>query len=128
MPLVLVDTSVFVDFFRGKEVYAFKELLLNNQILLSLFVRLELLQGVRKKEIEQLEFVLGGLQAMASQEKIFVEAEKILAKVKDHGWRIGIVDLLLAAEANLMEAAIYSFDRIFQKLGDLKLISLFGPH
>lgn len=128
MTPVLVDTSVFVDFFRGKEVYAFKELLLNNQILLSQFVRLELFQGVRQKEVEHMEFVLGGLQTIAIQEKIFPEAEKILSKVKDHGWRIGIVDLLLAAEANLVEATVYSFDRIFQNLGNLKLVSLFGPH
>lgn len=128
MSFVLVDTSVFVNFFRGREVHAFKELLLNNQILLSHLVRLELLQGVRKNEIKHIEFVLEGLQLIPMQAALFEEAEKILLKVKNKGWQIGIVDLLLAAEANLMNASIYSEDNIFRKLADQELIIPFGPH
>lgn len=128
MALVIVDTSIFVEFFRGRDTPVFKELLLNNQILLSNYVRLELLQGVRKQEMNRMEFVLGGLETIPHQENIFTEAENILHQAKGKGLRLGIVDLLIAAESNLMKAPICSLDRVFQSLDSLKLIQIFGTH
>lgn len=125
---VLVDTSVFIDFFRGKEPPAFKDLLLNNQIFLSHFVRLELLQGVRKQELHTIEYVLGGLEMIPHQEEIFEVSEKLLHKLKGAGLNLGIIDLFLAAESILMSAPIYSFDRVFEKLARQRLIQLFEPN
>ena len=59
--LVLVDTSVFIDYLRGSTDDTLSVLILNNQVLLSPVVRLELLSGVRKKELSQLERLLNVL-------------------------------------------------------------------
>lgn len=123
----LVDTSVFVDFLRGKETPAFKELLLSNEILLSQYVRLELLQGVRKQELRQFEYVLGGLQIISPQKNLFAKAEEIIGQIKGKGLRLGIVDLLIAAEAKILDVPIYSYDLIFKKMVSLNLCSLFEP-
>ncbi|MBI4126042.1 MAG: PIN domain-containing protein [Deltaproteobacteria bacterium] len=124
---VLVDTSVFVEFFRGREVTAFQTLLLNNQILLSSYVRLELLQGVPKQALTKIEYVLGGLEKIQPHDDMMNQAEALLTKVKGSGLTLGIVDLLIAAESILLGAPIYSLDKIFSKLGHLNLISLFEP-
>ncbi len=123
---VIVDTSVFIDFFRGKEVTAFRELLLNDRILLSHYVRLELLQGVRKEEVKKLDYVLDGLARCPFDEKCFAEAERILRQTKGSGLTLGIVDLLLAAQSNAVDASIYSFDKVFGKLAGQKLVRLFA--
>jgi predicted nucleic acid-binding protein len=123
--MVIVDTSVFVRHFRGGDDSQFKELLLNDQILLSSFVRLELLQGVRKTELRHLTHVLGGLEPLLpAGETLFIEAEKMLHRLKSSGLVVGIVDLLLAAEANQQKCPIYSLDRIFEKLAKLRLVAV----
>lgn len=122
---VLVDTSIFVEFLRGREVPAFRTLLLNNQILLSSYVRLELLQGVPRQALSKIEYVLGGLEKIHPYEDLTNQAEILLHKVKGSGLTLGIVDLLIAAESVLLEVPIYSLDKIFSKLGHLKLISLY---
>lgn len=38
---------------------------------------------------------------------------------------IGTVDLLIAAEAKLLECQIYSFDRVFEKLAKFDIVSLY---
>ena len=92
------------------------------------YVRLELLQGIRKEELHTIEYVLGGLELISHQEELFNTAEKLLNKLKGKGLNLGIVDLLLAAESLLTNAPIYSLDRIFEKLAQQNLIQLFKIH
>ncbi len=123
----LVDTSVFIEFFRGKKLPLFDVLLSNNEILLSRFVRLELIQGVRKKENRQLEYVLGGLdQAGISvgQAVFFDEVENLIRALKGSRYVLGTVDLLIAAEARLIGCPVYSLDADFRAMAKLKLIDL----
>ncbi len=125
--MVLVDSSVFIEFFRGKDIASFKELLLNNQIALSHYVRLELIQGVRKDERHRLEYVLGGLTMIPPHEKVFEHAEQLLLKLTGVGFTLGTIDLLLASESNLTHSPIFSYDAIFSKLAQKKLIHCFNP-
>lgn len=127
MTEVVVDTTVFVDFFRGRDDRVFKQLLLNNQILLSRYVRLELLQGVRRSEVYILESVLGGLKTVATPIGLFEETEKLLKSIRGSGLTVGIVDLLIAGEARLFGYPIYSLDRVFSKLSSLGLVNCFVP-
>ncbi len=119
---ILVDTSIFVSFFRGSNIPEFENLLLNNRILLSPYVRLELLQGVRKPEISKLNYVLGGIEPIPHELEALNKAEDILLQIKPAGITIGIVDLIIAAEACLLGVVIFSFDHVFQKLSQLKAI------
>lgn len=122
--LILVDTSVFIAHFRGQKNAEFQELLLNDQIYLSHLVRLELLQGVRKSEMRDLTRVLSGLRGLEPSEHIYAEAERILGKAKGNGISMGIVDLLLCAQANLERCPIYSFDSVFQALAKRRLVAV----
>lgn len=124
--LVLVDTSVFVAFFRGRKSDELKKLIQENRVLLSNYVRLELFQGVKKQELRQIEYALGGLQPVPHEATLFKIAEKILLEIKGRGLTMGMVDLLIASEAKLMRCPVFSFDHIFQKLEELRLISCFS--
>lgn len=122
--LVLVDTSVFISYLRGRIDKTFKELVLNDQIYLSSYVKLELFQGVRQQEIHQLAYVLEGLHPVPHQKNLMQEAERILRKVKGQGLTLGIVDLLLAAQSNLERCPVFSFDSVFEKLARLRCVAV----
>ena len=119
--LVLVDTSVFVDYLRGSSDDTLSVLILNNQVLLSPVVRLELLSGVRKAEVPQLEKLLNVLVPIESF-AIPKICEKLLFKAKGSGLLGGLPDLLILAEALAAKATLFSCDKKLVKLADkLKL-------
>ncbi len=57
----IVDTSVFVEFLRGSSSPAFETLIRENRVVVSNFVRLELMLGARKSESATLARALSGL-------------------------------------------------------------------
>ena len=71
MTKVLVDTCVFVDFLRGQDSEKFESLILNNLVLLSDVVALELYQGIRKTEITKV------MRLLASFEKSYEEYKEL---------------------------------------------------
>lgn len=120
--LVLVDTSVFIHFFRGKDVPEFESLVEENRAVLSQFVRLELMMGVRKSELNAVASALSGLIQSVHHPEICSVAEDILSKLRPKGITIGTIDLLLAAEANINGHAIISYDKVFNKMASMGLI------
>lgn len=50
--MVLIDTSFFIDYFRGQDDNKFEQVILDNTCVLSFIVKLEHIQGVRKSEIK----------------------------------------------------------------------------
>lgn len=112
-PLILVDTSVFIDFFRSVQVHELESLILSQRVILSSLVRLELLQGVRKNEMSRLAYFLEGLSLATPTLTTFNYAENLLTQVKSKGLTLGIVDLLLAAQAVELNCPLYSEDKVF---------------
>jgi predicted nucleic acid-binding protein len=122
MRRLLVDTSAFIEFFRGKAVPDLEEALRGNSAVLSGYVRLELLQGVRKSEERVLADLLGGLRQLPHREDLLPRAKAMLREIKGVGLNVGIVDLLIAAQAQLWDCDVLSFDDVFQKLEKLGLV------
>ncbi|MEZ4753750.1 MAG: PIN domain-containing protein [Bdellovibrionota bacterium] len=113
--LVLVDTSVFIDYLRGDTDNSLAVLILQNQVLLSPIVRLELLSGVSKKDLPALEKLCGALQqleAFASPN----ECEKLLKLAKGTGLFGGIPDLLIIADAIKYKLVLFTYDKKMEKL------------
>ncbi len=107
--LVLVDTSVFIDYLRGGKDDTLSILILNNQVLLSPVVRLELLAGVRRKELSQLERILNSLIPIEKFRSV-LEYEKILFKAKSSGLIGGLPDLFILADTIYSKAILFSID------------------
>ena len=124
MRRTVVDTSVFVDFLRGEPVPRFEALLRGNSVLLSPYVRLELLQGVRREEAHMLGRLLSGIPQVPHREGLFAVAESMTLRLKGSGLNVGLVDLLIAAQAKLLRSEVLSSDLVFEKLARLGLVSV----
>ena len=123
--LVLVDTSIFIDYLRGAADDTLAILILNNRVLLSPIVRLELLAGVRKSESLILENLLNALRPI----KTFASPEeclKLLHRAKGTGLLGGIPDLLILADAVKLKSALFTSDKKLVALAkklDVRLIA-----
>lgn len=112
---VVVDTSVFVDFLRGVADDTLAALILNNQVLLSPIVRLELLSGVNKKQMPLIENLFSGLKQISDFPKPTF-CETLLKKAKGSGLFGGIPDLLIIAGALNSKSALLTYDKKMKKL------------
>lgn len=124
MRRVVVDTSVFVDFFRGKPTASFDRLLRANAVLLSQYVRLELLQGLRRNEAHRVGTLLRAIPQVPHAEGLFGAAEAMVERVRGTGLNVGLVDLLIAAQASQLRAGVLSSDKVFVSLARLGLVTL----
>lgn len=124
----IVDTSIFIDFFRGKSVPIFENLVLQNQVVLSGFVRLELMIGASKRDRTSLGRTLSGLIYLPdeSSNDLFAAADKILNTMQMKGVTIGCIDLLIAAQSHLTGYPVFSLDKVFARIASTKLISVVG--
>lgn len=123
---VLVDSSVFIDFFRGKNPAHFKELIESNRVLLSSFVKLELLMGVKKEQYRILNRVLDGLILLPTNfDWLFEKSRELIHKLKSSGVNLGLVDIFIALEAAHNKSRLYTLDKGFKKLEELNYIELF---
>lgn len=107
--LVVVDTSVFIEYLRGDADDTLTVLTLKNRVLLSPVVRLELLAGVRKRELKSMLTLCNALRPIhefASPD----ECERLLSRARGSGLFGGIPDLLIIADAIRYRAHLFSYD------------------
>ena len=118
--LVVVDTSVFVDYLRGDADDTLSVLTLKNRVLLSPIVRLELLAGVRKKELKTVEKLCNALR-LIEEFSSPSECGKLLNRARGSGLFGGIPDLLIIADTIRHRAHLFSYDKrmnaLAKKLG-----------
>ena len=113
--LVVVDTSVFIDYLRGDSDEALSVLILKNSVLLSPVVQLELQAGVRRKEMKTIEKLCNALRPIrefATPE----ECRKLLDRARGSGLMGGIPDLLIIADALRYRAHLFSYDEKMKAL------------
>ena len=123
--LVVVDTSVFIDYLRGQSDDTLAVLILKNRVLLSPVVRLELLAGVRKSERKTIERLCNALRPIEAFSPPS-ECEALLNRARGTGFFGGIPDLLIISDALRHGAFLFSHDEkmsmLSKKLG-VRLIS-----
>jgi predicted nucleic acid-binding protein len=119
MKLVLVDTGVFIDFFRGRSQRDDRlvSLLRGRRVTLSPLVKLELLVGVRKDERRMLEDTLSPLPLIEHTHALMELAIELVPIVRRTGLCPGIPDYLIAIEALSCNLVLYSGDSIVRSLG-----------
>lgn len=108
--MVVVDTSVFIDLFRGRNSETLQTLLVGGAVLISTTVYLELVQGVRKSEVVALRrffSLLAEPLAWPSREVCF----KVLRAARGSGLNIGIPDILILSDAVENSARLMTKDR-----------------
>lgn len=124
--LVLVDTSIFVDFLRETQSVNSKLKLLieEDRVVLSKFVKLELLRGVRKTERKNLSQLFDSLNVLKFDPKVLELAESMLLVTSSTGLNCGLIDLFIVIEALSGNFKLHSNDKVMCKLAKMLDVEL----
>jgi predicted nucleic acid-binding protein len=127
--VIAVDTSVWIDFFRGRQPVAAKlsDLLDRHEVALPVPVRIEILAGASKVEQARLGRLLSALPLLYPTEFSWRRMVGWVMKSAAAGQRFGLGDLLVAAVAADHDATIWSLDADFKRLERLGFVSLATP-
>lgn len=125
--MILLDTSVWVEFFRGKNEKVgarVQELLDADSVGLAAPVLIEILSGCSRATYPTLRRVLSALPLYYPQPLTWHRMENWVVQAIRKGERFGVGDLLIASIAADQQAPLWSLDSDFdrmEKLGWLKL-------
>ena len=117
--MILVDTSVWADFFRGVEPAASRlaQLLEANEVALAGPIFTELLRGVRsRKDRETVAAALEGCHWLEADPSLWKEAGLLGAALGRKGYNVKTLDLLIATVALAHDVALLTLDSDFSHL------------
>jgi predicted nucleic acid-binding protein len=126
--VIVVDTSVWIDFFRGRSPVSEKLSLLldRDEVALPVPVRIEILSGARRAERARLRRVLSALPVLYPSEASWRRMEDWVAAGAAAGQRLGVGDLLVAALAVEHGCMLWSLDRDFARMARLGMVTIVG--
>jgi len=124
--VIAVDTSVWIDFFRGRTpvVEKLAALLDRDQVTLPVPVRIEILSGARKAEGPRLGRLLSALPVLYPTDDLWRRMEGWVTAGSAAGQRFGVGDLLIAALAVEHGCTLWSLDRDFARMARLGMVAL----
>lgn len=126
--MIFVDTSVWIEFFRGRNqplVKRLREQLELDQVALAAPVRIEILAGVRVHEVPRLRRALSALPLFYPTRDTWIRAEQWAIKGAASGRRFGMGDLVIGSLATERGALVWSLDSDFREMARLRLVKLF---
>jgi predicted nucleic acid-binding protein len=126
---VLIDTSVWIDFFRRRDVKLIEQigiLLKSGRAIYTGIIALELINGAKgQKELQALHDVFGAMEKINEMETTHFNAGKIGYEIARKGHTLGVVDLLIAQISIENDLVLMTFDEHFKviaKYSNLKLL------
>ena len=123
---ILVDTSVWIDFFRnekGPTGDILDALLAEDRVLLCGVVEMEIFQGLRKKELGELQSVFTLIPYIETQREDFILAGTLWQDLRKKGQTIPSTDCLIAALCLRHDLTLFSLDAHFDKLAQLRRVT-----
>lgn len=128
--MILVDTSVWVAYFRASDRHltAHLQLLLEeDQVALAVPVKIEILCGSSARESARLRRVLEALPLIIPSNSTWERMEGWIEKAVSKGERFGVADLLIAALAADRGMQLWSLDSDFERMQKLGFVRLHIP-
>ncbi len=126
---VLIDTSVWIDFFRRKDVRLIEQiaiLLKSKRVVYTGIVALELINGAKgQKELEVLYDVFSTMEKINEREITYFNAGNMGYEIARKGYTLGVVDLLIAQVAIENDIALMTFDEHFKVIAKNSKLNLF---
>ena len=126
MAPVLVDTSVFIDFFRGRETIEtslFEELIDSDQVALCGLVEAEIRYGLRFSERDQVLGLLRGFHRLATTEADLLAGGTVGNRLRSSGVTVPLADCIIAATAIRTQVMLLSSDIHHRRIPKLSLLS-----
>ncbi len=127
MANVLVDTSAWVDFFRGTQSHAAASLdrfLEEKQVVLCGTVELELLQGAKPEEKAMLKDLLTALPYVETERVDFQTAGEMLSGLRAKGFQVPASDGLIACLCSRHQLSLLTLDKHFDHFHHVKKIKV----
>ena len=127
--MIAVDTSVWVDAFRGvKGISAALESLLDaREVALPAPVRVELLGGASRADLPRLRRTFSALPILYPTQDTWTRVDGFVDRAVASSQRFGFADLLIAALAAEQQCSVWSLDKDFARLHRLRLVHLWKP-
>lgn len=127
--MIVVDTSVWVEAFRGDSTIMAELVRLLDADLAALTspIRLELLGGSQSTQYPRLRRVLGAVPSFVPSPSEWKKVETWIEKASRGGQRFGVMDLLIGATADEHRASVWSLDSDFERMARLRFIKLHRP-
>jgi len=123
--VIAVDTSVWIDFFRGRAptAEALAALLDRDDVALPVPVRIEILSGARKVERPRLGRLLSALPVLHPTRQTWERIETWVTSGAASGHHFGVGDLLIASLAAEHGCALWSLDSDLARMARLWMIT-----
>ena len=120
---VLIDSSVWVDFFRGSDIVKLvKELVIPNQARLCGLVISEVIQGIKnEKEREIVKEAFRGIPYMEMDRTCWEEAGDIALELRKRGKVVPFTDIFMATLAIHYGLQLFTFDKHFELIPGVSL-------
>jgi predicted nucleic acid-binding protein len=124
--VIAVDTSVWIDFFRGRSPVTQKlsVLLDRDEVALPVSAKIEILSGARRSETPRLARLLSALPILYPTENLWKLVEEWVVAGTAAGQRFGVGDLLVAALAVENGCTLWSLDKDFARMASLRMVTI----
>ena len=126
--LVLVDTSIWIDFFRKKEAICnqLNQLVEEKRATTVKLVIAELIQGAKQeKEIEVINELDSVIPTLAELSDTWKKAGKLSYDLRKRGKVIGLTDCYIAVMTSEHNAQLFSLDQHFKVISKYYPLSIF---
>jgi predicted nucleic acid-binding protein len=126
---VLVDTSVWIEFFRGMEPCHGEvlKLLDSDQVCCMGIILGELMQGAKsERELSVIADFIHVFQFFPETPQLWEKAGRLSFSLRRKGVTIGLADCFIAVSAEEAGASIFSLDSHFQTIAGSLKIELFS--
>ncbi|MEI6790939.1 MAG: PIN domain-containing protein [Myxococcaceae bacterium] len=116
--MILVDTCIWIEFFRGTRIYleGLTRLINNNNVATIGCVFAELLQGARTERETQLLMQYWRRLPKAAEDEIWLDAGLLSFQGKWYAKGVGLTDLAIVAAARQNSYTIWTVDKKLQSV------------
>jgi len=124
---VIVDTSVLIDFLKGSEKAAKEvtKLFQSNRAVLTGIIIAELMQGIKKAgEEERIAELLTAVNILEISTPLWIETGRLSSSLRKKGINLPLTDTAIAALAIKNNLTLYTFDKHFAQVPNLKLYKM----
>ena len=127
---VLIDTSVWIEFFRNREPYhtAVSQLLTEGRVCCAGIILAELMQGAKEeKELQVIREFISVFEFLTEQPETWEKTGGLSFELRRAGKPVGLSDCHIAALAAEHGAAVFTLDKHFEVITESFEIALYAP-